>query len=448
MASSKLIEATNGTGCRKDGSTYYLSKSVIKVQIHEFPDPYAADATKAGKNFYIKSVAATVKQDRRYAYCLDYLGSPTSDDTFIAQRSSNLLLQQLSSFADDKSKEIGRTLIRTLFVGLSRDPLFGSDPAKRSLIPSQLGDTKRFEVEYDPFDEDQTAVVNDALREFGFCLVLEHRGFQTQRRPANDYCDAPLHRDKRERHILAASVDKPVDAPAVYTQGVFYRPRLPYNYLLFVKTNRQAAGGWELRGTETVMFENATPVFSVAINRTFFAKRQTRLVFDSGVLRDVEIQKGSELFGFVQLPLQVAQSVAALPTSILQVRIDQTNNRNRLIQAQQSLLKAHSDYLSAVNTYDSLQARAAIMSGAAAPGPAAPAAGLPDVTRSLGADQAQTPLPVATGSLDRCNDECRRTSGLLAAKCPAYCQCKVSQCLPTNDEVSCHNTCVGLLGGG
>jgi hypothetical protein len=136
----------------------------------------------------------------------------------------------------------------------------------------------------------------------------------------------------------------------------FYRPRLPYNYMLLVKKNKQVAGGWELRGSsETVMLENGSPVFSVPIDRTFFTTRETALAFDDGVLQDVSIKKGSELLGFVQLPLAVAQTVAALPASILQVKIDGTNNRHKLIKAQPDLLAAHQSYATSLRAYQDLE---------------------------------------------------------------------------------------------
>ncbi|MDX2155976.1 MAG: hypothetical protein SFW09_05625 [Hyphomicrobiaceae bacterium] len=443
MASSTLMDADRKIGCKKQGGAYYLSRTYIKIIVDEYPDPYLKEETrKAGreKSAFIREITQSVKQDRRYPYCLDLLASPTSDDTFVVVRSSKLLLEKIASTADDKSVEIGRTLIKTLFAGLSHDPQFGEAPASRSLVRSQLSATKRVEIEYDPFDEDQAAVANDTLRDYGFCLVLESERFSKAGRSVNDYCDRPLQGLRREKHILKASAEREPDMPAAHTQGVYYRPRLPYNYLLLVKQNKQVRGGWDLRGSETVMLENGSPVFSVPVDRTFFAKRETILAFDEGVLQDVTIKKGSELLGFVQLPLAIAQSVAALPTSILQVKIDDTNNRHKLILAQSQLLAAHKDYAASAEAYAKLeqgltaqqQQNVSISSGLLPGGP------------ELGRNLQSFAGPAPPDRLRRCLDGCSGDD-VLAPRCQAYCQCKVEQCRA--DDASCSNFCIGLLNG-
>ena len=100
-----------------------------------------------------------------------------------------------------------------------------------------------------------------------------------------------------------------------------------------------------MRGSQAVRLENESPLFQALVDRTFFASRETHLIFDAGVLRDVQIKKPSEVVGFVEIPLVLAQSIVALPAQIVQVRIDQTNNRLKLIEAQNELLKTKTENL-------------------------------------------------------------------------------------------------------
>jgi len=299
----------------------------------------------------------------------------------------NGLLKKISTNAEDRSEKIAETLIRTVFTGISQNPGFSESllQAGRAQLPARLSNAKQFEAEYDPFDPDQTAVVNDALKELGFCLLLEEQNLNYEA-----YCSNPLRHTTRERLINRTSVRNaephPVisqscrvedvdhdgwrtrtshldrgggpqcrlashepavnltrtvkrDRPREYSQGIFYRARLPYNYYLYIRPNMKVMGNWKLRGTAVVHLENRSPVFSVAVDRTFFATRQTALDFDDGVLQDVTISKGSELAGFVSIPLLIAQSIAALPANIIQIRIDQTNNRGKLIAAQTALIE-------------------------------------------------------------------------------------------------------------
>jgi hypothetical protein len=62
---------------------------------------------------------------------------------------------------------------------------------------------------------------------------------------------------------------------------------------------------------------NASPIFSVGVDRSAFVTRKTTLLaFDAGVLRDITIEKPSEVLSFVEIPLRVAQVVVAVPAEI------------------------------------------------------------------------------------------------------------------------------------
>jgi hypothetical protein len=128
-------------------------------------------------------------------------------------------------------------------------------------------------------------------------------------------------------------------------QGIFYRPRRTRTIYLFIKRDLRRAGGWKLRASQAVAMENDSPTMFVGIDRTFFASRRTTVDFDDGVLTDINITKGSELVGFVSIPLYIAQSIVALPAQIVQVRINQDNRRAQLIDARKKLIDAETALL-------------------------------------------------------------------------------------------------------
>jgi hypothetical protein len=138
------------------------------------------------------------------------------------------------------------------------------------------------------------------------------------------------------------------------------------------------------------------------------------------------------------------QSATALPTSILQVRIDSTNNRHKLIAAQNSLLDAHLKYLRSVNTFNDVSGRSPVTS-AVIPTPG----GLPfDPTgniRGLPATDVQS-VPADNGAV--ANSQCLVDCGKDPASapfCPQFCQCKTTQCPASGDQAACNQYCTGLL---
>ena len=204
-----------------------------------------------------------------------------------------------------------------------------------------------FKAEFDPFDPVESARVNQALKDFGFCMLLGQLTFNTAQATIDSYCDGPQPTFARAPVPKLEYVHK---NPEV--KGIFYRPRVPHNYYLFVKKNPlkrhgrfATAGGWELQKTTPVEMENISPVLSVGIERAAFTERQTVLAFDEGELKNVCIFKKSEFVEAVQIPLQVAQSVVALPANIVQVKIWDSNSDAALIQAQNKVLRAQQGLL-------------------------------------------------------------------------------------------------------
>jgi hypothetical protein len=430
MSSSTLVDSKAQVGCHSDAGSYFLAKSLLKVKVRELT---ADDEASKKAGYYIESVKQEVQPDRRYPYCLDYLASSSSNDTFLVKKTADKsLIKKITSSADDQSQQIASTLIDAAFIGISQNPAFNRNLAQATRAsfggPRIASDNLRFEADYDPFNVHQAAVINDSLNDFGFCLVLEDQTFDSRHAGIDDYCDHPLKYSSREAGLTKAGSggDHYGLPPKAYTDGLFYRPRLPYNYLLFAKTNRQLPGGWKLRGTTTIYLENKAPIFAINIDRTFFAKRETTLDFDDGALRDIKIEKGSELVGVVSIPLQIAQSIAALPANIIQVRINNTNNQGKLIEAQTALIKEKENTLKALETYEKTKATAS---------PEALAAQQRMSTRSSANYEAQANLQ------NICLANCLE-SDPTKPRCPRFCACMAPcQANSNGDQTSCKANC-------
>lgn len=367
MAASIPIGSPSGLGCSTAAGGYYLSKTHLQVVVERWgrgPGTAASGSKSAQLTnpsrprltwYKLKEVGFTRVADRRHGYCLDYIASPTTDEKVVVLKDRGTqLLSQISTQAIDQSRYILTTLINAIFTGIAG--IEGADfraspPAGEVDAPIGVA----FNGEYDPFDVEQSAIVNNALSALGFCLVLEGHTFDLSRDTIDAYCSDP------SRALAGRNVPRrgPDDiektngpGPDIFRQpamrGVLYRPRVPYNYYLFVRHLEQGRVRWKLRQTATVALENRSPIISIGVDRSFFASRRTALVFDSGVLKNVCIYKTSELEEIVKVPLAIAENLTDLPGNILQLRLENTNNFKRLVDVQERLIKAQADHVKVI----------------------------------------------------------------------------------------------------
>ncbi len=157
------------------------------------------------------------------------------------------------------------------------------------------------------------------------------------------YCSSPMKFVEREGLETDSLIEAPPVAAAHQARGLFYRPRRPYSYYVLSRQNRHVQGLWKLAHTATVSLENRSPILLVGADRTFFARRRTKLTFDSGALSDVEIDKTSELLGMVEVPLYLAQNIAAVPSALIKVDIDQTVAQTQIIGAELAIIQKQND---------------------------------------------------------------------------------------------------------
>src|SRR5262249_1806336 len=131
-------------------------------------------------------------------FCLDYLASAFAYDQISVQKTSatkpaagpvfgSQLLRTIASNSVDQTSMIVRTLIKTAFVSLSG---FRSNRAGEKAAAPEVTEPLS-DFEFDPFDQVQSTIVNDELRKYGICLVLESYTFGQSTTMADRYCSNP-----------------------------------------------------------------------------------------------------------------------------------------------------------------------------------------------------------------------------------------------------------------
>src|SRR5262249_7204525 len=144
--------------------------------------------------------------DNNHVFCLDHLRSPLASDevrvfknkiTTVeslapppnstaagaqnSQGSKSIAhedtpyLQLVASKAVDHTAGIIRRLLRAAFILMTNRG--GFTGARSSLLTESPGEVTVADFQVDPFDYREMARVNDAVRKFGFCFILEDYTF-------------------------------------------------------------------------------------------------------------------------------------------------------------------------------------------------------------------------------------------------------------------------------
>jgi hypothetical protein len=331
-----------GTPCASTLGSYALPKSFVRIKIGQKKGS-APEVVLTGDDL---PVEVKKHPDPHLFFCLDHLNSNTSDDRISILKWPSETNDPKGSFlgavlvnVTDQTAYIVRALIRTAFIAISGQPDF----APRS---TQFGATEIVgDFEFDPFNQRETATINSRLTKLGFCVMLEDPMFNAPG-PVQQYCDAPLKHAVHQTAFYKA-YHKLEQTPAdPFVQGILYRVPQPHRFMIYHR--RDPAEEWQLQQTTTIQLENLSPVLSLRVSRAVFANRTMNFVFSEGALHTACLSKGSELLGFVDIPLEIARSIVAVPGAIAMVRINDVNSEKELIAAQTKLAQMQQSYMQAV----------------------------------------------------------------------------------------------------
>jgi hypothetical protein len=339
MIGSEPLTQVEGYQCESGAGAYFLPKTLLQLDVVE---------SGGADPIYTLKVRSRRVADPRFGFCLDYLARASGDDVVTIKKYKDAqILGEVATDALDQSRFILQTLIQTAFVVASGNPKFPAYGADRAFRDGN--ELIVLKAEVDPFDAERTAEVNQTLKDFGFCLALPGVSFEPGRQTPDAYCESPL---KTIQHTGAPDLSyRHVSSEGLIEKGrrrgeggVFYRPRLPHPVQVMVRDNPKVPK-WRLGIATIVKMENVAPIINVDIDRTYFAQRKTHLKFNEGMLSNVCVKKGSELLAVSYIPLQVVQSIVALPGEILKVRINDTNNQAALVKTEKELLRVQREQI-------------------------------------------------------------------------------------------------------
>ena len=92
--------------------------------------------------------------------------------------------------------------------------------------------------------------------------------------------------------------------------------------------------------TELVFLPNGAPILALDVSRAAFVKKVTKVTFEDGILTELYVNKPSEVLAFLEIPFYLVQSIVALPTELIQVKIKYSTSQTSLYEQQLKELQA------------------------------------------------------------------------------------------------------------
>lgn len=337
-----------GPLCESTLGSYSLPRAFLRVRIGQADAATAPDIALFGTGNNVTPVMVVLHPDAGLSFCLDHLASPLADEEITIQKAP-----LTSSATNPKTPFLGAVMVnvtdRTTYIveALLRASLAastGSADFFRAGRADFTADQIVADIEFDPFDQVETASANARLAKLGFCYVLENYTFGP-RVTVGEYCSDPLKHSRVLTRIGEAYLKAEALPANPHTPGIVYRPRHPYRLFIYHKRNLGGVGPWDLVQSTTVNLENMSPVISLGITRGMFAGKRVNFLFEAGALATVCVAKTSELQGFVEIPFAISKAIVEVPASIVSVQIGRIGDQKKLIQAQQQLYEFQQAYL-------------------------------------------------------------------------------------------------------
>lgn len=267
-----------------------------------------------------------VEPDPRARLFYNFRQNAFFEDTFSVTTDERNLLAAISSTSADKSADIAVAIAQLVFMGATGTP--AGVPKGFSFNPNPI------ELAFDPTEDSELAYAKRILwAQKELCFLF---GEAEVRRPVSrPMCTnvtrgrGPLNLQDRE-----ALVERARGEPGIY----YRKPRSEPVQIL------TASGTLVWSGVIPIVQKDE--MYEVSYKRCPFVTCEMETKFASGVLTEIKYKKPSEILGFLQIPVRVAQVVVSIPLAgaqndkaIADAQAGLINSQANLITAQRNLLR-------------------------------------------------------------------------------------------------------------
>jgi hypothetical protein len=351
--STSLSEGGSTATCQSNAGTYFLPRRLITIELTEMT------GKAAGFGINIVQDNTDYVADRNESYCLDFLLSYLSADRVGIQRNKQGLLERVYTQAEDKTPKIAKEAIQATADLIASE---GARSLSRSLRPQiQIKDKPNViaSFQFDPFVEREAREANNALSEYGFCVFVDARNDPFAPEWSSDICKEIVAGKSASAKTKRGSIDpaliskygpsyprsglkifdpNPV-APTIQERGILYRPELSHSLVVLQKPDPKSRHTqWRAAGSQRIIMPNAAPAFVLEVKRAAFVKAETDIQLQNGLLKNVSVNKPSELLAVSNVTLAAAQIVVDIPNQALKILNNRVANTEALIKANSDLI--------------------------------------------------------------------------------------------------------------
>lgn len=339
---------------------YFLPTSQIRLRLSPFVD-FSGKPT----NVCNLEILTEYIPDTKNLFFVDYLPSTFSDDNKVkVEVNKKGLLQKVESDTTDQTPKIAAQL-GELARAILKIPA-PTTPGLRAASEEDRLTECQWEMVVDPFCnrecQEKTKVLESLNRAMPKRRILR-RGekadppkpaepifkvayWETQLigvpPPASDpqppahWSNPPCQRKGWPTRLLGGWSYDPSDCQ---TGGIFYRPLLPYRFIMKYKSRLLPDGDREQQFETIVYLPNRAPILSFDIYRRAFVNNSYTIEFEDGVLKSIEWKKPSEAVGFLNIPIDIARAITSIPGQLLTVKVQSTQAERELLEAQKNLME-------------------------------------------------------------------------------------------------------------
>jgi hypothetical protein len=269
------------------------------------PQPDGSRATNNAAPFYDVTIQAVYEPDPDYIFLLNPKFNALSADTYRVAISNGLLTTITSTNAD----KTGEVLIDLAKIGIESFKIAAGLPAPPGVLEAREKYPKQVESIFDPSNDKELVNAQAVFDAGGFKLEVAR----------------PLTNFGKWTQLTAADHQE--------FDGFFYRTVLPYTISVTSKSEGSSAN-------KTLLLPNGAPILCYSPERSPMVERVTQIALENGALKEVYVSKPSSIAATVKVPLSILQSIVALPTDLVQLKLNYSSADKNLLESQKAEIDA------------------------------------------------------------------------------------------------------------
>ena len=238
------------------------------------------------------------------------------DDTLAISVSTNQLLYSVNATNTDHTGDVLVELAKAAVQGFQLAAGFPNFEGKTSVTNKSIP-PKVIDVTFNPFVKKDRKAAKQALESGG--LTIEFDSFITGK--TNRY--EGWLTDTNNSHV----------------GGIYYRALLPYT--ITFKDHQRIA---QMR---TVLLPNKSPVLALEVRKYCLVSTVNQVTLTNGIVTGLYLNKQSQAYAASKIPIQIINSLASVPTNLLQLKFDISSGKTKLQNQQTNEINSSIALLSA-----------------------------------------------------------------------------------------------------